>query len=303
VASKPSSMLWKITGKDIKDSYLFGTMHILKQADFEIKESVKQAFKTADQLVLEVDLGDPATQMGMMQHVVMRDGQTIDKLIPEAIYQQLDDNLTNNMGVGIEMFKTWQPMMLMSMLLKDIIGAQPASFELTLIQMAEAQSIEVFGLETAEEQLNFFHDIPYKEQAKMIEEYLTKKEETAKGFEDLTRYYLAGDIDELHKYAEEESKKVNFSTNEIIDKRNKSWIPQIEANAAKKPTFFAVGAGHLGGPNGVVALLKAKGYKPRYRFTKCLWWAGFVAGTECCYYFSSRRPFCPFPTFVFYFTW
>lgn len=260
VASEPSSMLWKITGKDIKDSYLLGTMHVLKQADFEIKESVQQAFKTANQLVLEVDLGDPATQMAMMKHIVMKDGQTIDKLIPESTYKQLDTNLNANMGIGIEMFKNWQPMMLMSMLLKDIIGAQPASFELTLMQMAEAQNIEVIGLETAEEQLNFFHDIPYKEQAQMIEEYLTKKEETAKGFEDLTRLYLAGNIDALHQYAEEESKKADFSTSEIIDKRNKNWIPQIEANAAKEATFFAVGAGHLGGPKGVVALLKAKGY-------------------------------------------
>jgi uncharacterized protein YbaP (TraB family) len=46
----------------------------------------------------------------------------------------------------------------------------------------------------------------------------------------------------------------------LLDKRNQNWIPLIEKNITSKPTFIAFGAGHLGGKNGVVALLRAKGY-------------------------------------------
>jgi uncharacterized protein YbaP (TraB family) len=48
---------------------------------------------------------------------------------------------------------------------------------------------------------------------------------------------------------------------EMLDKRNQKWIPMIEKIVKEKPTFFAVGAGHLGGAKGVLNLLQQKGYK------------------------------------------
>ena len=46
----------------------------------------------------------------------------------------------------------------------------------------------------------------------------------------------------------------------LLVKRNKNWIPKIGEMATAKSTFFAVGAGHLPGKNGVINLLKAAGY-------------------------------------------
>jgi hypothetical protein len=46
----------------------------------------------------------------------------------------------------------------------------------------------------------------------------------------------------------------------FIDDRNKKWIPQIRESLASKRTFIAVGAGHLGGPNGLIRLLEKEGY-------------------------------------------
>ena len=47
----------------------------------------------------------------------------------------------------------------------------------------------------------------------------------------------------------------------LLDKRNKNWIPVIAKAVAIKPTFIAVGAGHLGGKKGVINLLRKQGYK------------------------------------------
>jgi uncharacterized protein YbaP (TraB family) len=48
--------------------------------------------------------------------------------------------------------------------------------------------------------------------------------------------------------------------NVLLDNRNQNWIPKIEKVAKEKPTLFAVGAAHLPGENGVIALLRKKGY-------------------------------------------
>jgi uncharacterized protein YbaP (TraB family) len=47
----------------------------------------------------------------------------------------------------------------------------------------------------------------------------------------------------------------------LLQKRNENWIPVMARMMAEKPTLFAVGAGHLGGPQGVVALLRKSGYR------------------------------------------
>jgi len=256
-----SSLLWKIEGSDIKTSYLLGTFHILKQKDFNLKQHVKDAFAESEQLVLEIDLDDPNMQMDMMQNVVMKDSITIDQLMDEKTYEALNTKLTQNAGVGIQMFNTWQPMTLISMLLKDIVGEQPASFEMALMEMANTQEKELLGLETIKDQLNFFHDIPYKSQASMIEEYLNDAGEVEKGFNKMTEIYLLEDVEALYSFVKEEAKKDDFDMTQLLDQRNANWIPQIKKFATEKSTFFGVGAGHLGGKKGVISLLKEAGFK------------------------------------------
>ena len=46
----------------------------------------------------------------------------------------------------------------------------------------------------------------------------------------------------------------------LLVQRNKNWIPVMADKMLTKRTFFAVGAGHLGGPMGVISLLRAEGY-------------------------------------------
>ena len=46
----------------------------------------------------------------------------------------------------------------------------------------------------------------------------------------------------------------------FLDNRNNNWVPQIETLIKNNRTFIAVGAAHLGGPNGVIRLLEARGY-------------------------------------------
>ncbi|MBK6949221.1 MAG: TraB/GumN family protein [Haliscomenobacter sp.] len=55
-------------------------------------------------------------------------------------------------------------------------------------------------------------------------------------------------------------KEIAAFENLLLVNRNRKWIPIMEKMMSEKPTFFAVGAGHLGGPQGVVQLLRDSGY-------------------------------------------
>jgi uncharacterized protein YbaP (TraB family) len=148
-----NSLLWKIEGNGIEQSYLFGTIHVLPQADFEMKPKVAEAFNECKNLVLELDLSKPGLQEEMMKYSLMTDGTTIDKLLSKEDYEGLGVMLKETTGISIEMVNSFKPFVISTLLLSRYIDGQPASFELSLIQMAGQAEIRILALETVESQL------------------------------------------------------------------------------------------------------------------------------------------------------
>jgi uncharacterized protein YbaP (TraB family) len=121
------------------------------------------------------------------------------------------------------------------------------------------------GLETVEDQVNVFEKIPYADQAKALVELIKEiKKDSNSGkaeFKKLLDLYLAQDIDGMVVMSGEEFfGDLENGEAELLTNRNQKWIPKIKAMSKEKPTFYAVGAAHLGGPNGVIRLLMKEGY-------------------------------------------
>jgi uncharacterized protein YbaP (TraB family) len=72
--------------------------------------------------------------------------------------------------------------------------------------------------------------------------------------------YKSRDPDKLEELSVSQLKEDKEFMTRLIDDRNAAWIPKLETAFKERPTFVAVGAGHLGGKKGVIKLLRAKGY-------------------------------------------
>jgi uncharacterized protein YbaP (TraB family) len=77
---------------------------------------------------------------------------------------------------------------------------------------------------------------------------------------EMIQVYLKKDVNALYQFMKDKGVTDNFESTMLI-KRNKNWIPKMKKAMKESPSFFAVGAGHLGGKSGVLALLRKKGYK------------------------------------------
>jgi uncharacterized protein YbaP (TraB family) len=154
-----------------------------------------------------------------------------------------------------------KPFILSSMLYPALLGCAPASYEATFVKMAQEQKKEILGLETVQEQLGLFDKIPYGEQSKMLADMVNKEDEAKQELQKMMALYKTQDVEQLHSLTA--SSMFNFQQYEdlLLDSRNQHWIAGISRYAAAKPTFFAVGAAHLGGPKGVLALLQQQGYQ------------------------------------------
>lgn len=254
-----NSLLWKVEGNGIKPSYLFGTVHVLPQADFELKPKVVKAFESSEFLVLELDMSNPNMQMEMMRYAPMADGQTLDQLFTQADYKVLDSILVGTVGMGLGMVNTFKPFIISSFLIGRLIDGQPASFEASLVQMAAAGENKVVGLETMSEQMAVFDAISYESQAEDVLEMVYKEAEMKRFYQEMINLYrnelVSALYDQTTSYVDDE-KEIDL----LLHNRNKNWISQIGELTREKSAFIGVGAAHLGGDEGLVKLLRDAGY-------------------------------------------
>lgn len=257
-----NALLWKITGKDLKaPSYLFGTVHIT--CDATLSEPVKKALEETAQLYLEIDMADPMLQLKMVSQMMLEDNGSLKKMLSDADYGVIDKLFTDKMGMSLDALQTVKPLFLSMMLLPHLLDCPIQSFEQELLAVSAAQNEPVFGLETVENQLKALASVPVQEQLEeLLKSAKNNLDRDAAELQKVMEVYRSQDIEGLLKMSlESENTTTSKYTADLLDKRNRNWIPVIAAAAAQKPTFFGVGAAHLPGDEGVIKLLRKQGYK------------------------------------------
>lgn len=257
-----NSMLWSIVDPKAPadTSYLFGTIHQISQADFAITDKIQNAFDKSEVLMTEIDLTDPGMFAEMMPRLVMQDGMTLDKLLSEEDYQTLSKFMTENTGQPLAMYNDKKPFMASMVIINFFIEGTPASYDMTLTQMAQERGLEIKGLETVSEQMDVLDKIPDKEQAEQLLEMINDVEKTKESFAAIVEAYKAEHLEDLNKLLDE-NLEVGDEKSAMLDDRNIKWIPTIEEAIKENNSFIAVGAGHLPGELGLITLMREKGYE------------------------------------------
>lgn len=256
-----NTLLWEISGKGLeKPSYLFGTIHMT--CDASLKEKVTKALDSTSLLVLELDMDDPAMAMQMMKSMYMKDDKTIKDFLSDEDFTFLNNFFKEQMGVPLESMQRMKPFFLTAMFYPKLLDCPMQVVEQELMKVAHEQKEEILGLETIEEQLSIFDEIPYEEQ---VHDLLTSAKGDLKNdketFNKMLEIYKNENINQLANLTETDTtQSLSKHLDKMIYDRNRNWIPKIGAFAKEQPTFFGVGAGHLAGEFGVITLLRKEGY-------------------------------------------
>lgn len=257
---KEKTLLWKVEGNGLAaPSYLYGTIHIMCPDDITVTPSIRSAFDASRQLYLEMDLDDPMTMAKIMMGITMKDGSSLKTLLSEQDYDSASSIFTTHTGLPLEMLARSKPMLLLAMLYPSILGCAPEGWEQEFMKMAKEKNMDVLGLERAEDQIAVLDSIPYKVQAEMFLKTVYNLDSTKESFNKMVEVYKKQDIQEMVSMTSDDE---SFGTYEqvLLRNRNRNWIPVMAEAMEKKPTFFAVGAAHLAGEDGVITLLRRKGY-------------------------------------------
>ena len=258
--AQDSSLLWKISGNGLeKESYLFGTIHIICKEDFLMDQRITSAFDQSEQLIMELDMSDPQLPVKMQQVSLNPGMKNLQSELSDSTSSALDDFLTTNYGVGLAQMGILKPLVLSSMVLVKLLPCpEVESYEGFFTARATAASKPIAGLETVEFQMGMFDQIPQSVQLAELSKMLTG-DDSRQELKKLVQTYQSENIHILHEAMNSSGMMADYR-GLMLDDRNRNWIAKIEESIRAKSVFVAVGAGHLGGELGVISLLKNAGY-------------------------------------------
>ncbi|MEM1105565.1 MAG: TraB/GumN family protein [Pseudomonadota bacterium] len=261
--------IWTVADEDTA-VHMFGTVHILKPETEWKTPALEALLGEIDALYFEADVASPeaaARMAGLVPRLgVFQDGTKLTDLLDASQLKEVEEAaaLIGLPMAAIEPIKPWLATVQMSVLALQQQGyAADSGVESVLTVEAEAQGIPLRFLESAEQQLNFFADLPLDDQVDFLVTSAIQIEDDPTMLDTMVEEWAEGDVDDLAAMMAEPDVMGSQEVYDVlIVERNQDWTAQIEALLeAEAGTFLiAVGAAHLAGDDSVVEMLRAAGY-------------------------------------------
>lgn len=257
-----NSLLWEVSGKGLKQkSYLFGTFHLMCRGDIQFSPQLKTAVSNAAEMYMELDMDDPAVMLGGMMMMNMKDGKKLKDLYTEAEYEKLSSFFKDTLHMPMNFLERVKPYFLVAMMYPKMMPCKTVSgVEEELLKLAKQNKKEIKGLETLEFQAAVFDTIPYELQAKELLKSIDSLPAYTLYFDSMLQVYKDQQLDKMVTLFNDEEFGMQEYQDILLDNRNRNWVTQLKVLMKKESVFVAVGAGHLVGEKGLIALLKKEGY-------------------------------------------
>lgn len=260
-----NSLLWRISGNGlVYPSYLFGTIHIICKEDFIWTAAMERSLKDCKRVCYEMNILDPTLQMKVGMGMLNTGGTPLKDLLGDEYYKKLEAYAAEHIkNIPFNSLSMLKPMAISTILSTSTLDCkEQIGYELEIKnKVSEEVGKNILGLETAEDQIAIFNAVPEDLMAKQIRDFLDNggDKKAKQQFDLMLKYYQQQDLYNI-------SQMMNAEENNYIDQgvflndRNKKWVEKMAGMMQENPTFFAVGAAHLPGENGVINLLRKMGY-------------------------------------------
>lgn len=255
-------LLWHISGKGV-DSHLFGTMHSEDPRVTTLPAVVERHYAAATTVVLEVAL-DAQAEMAAAAQMMLPAQSSLTSLVGETLSTQAKKAMQSRdiPPEVTERLQPWATVLVLSMP-KPQTGLV---LDKLLYQRALQDGKKFQPLERAEDQIAIFTALTIDEQKELLRNVLKEYQSYPALFEQMTRAYLSRDLTQLVKIGEANPMTSDSALQEkvmssMLEQRNHRMVKRLQPMLQEGKVFVAVGALHLPGKEGLISLLRQRGYK------------------------------------------
>ena len=268
-AAAERSVVWSVRGEH-NTVYLFGSIHVLRPGDVGLPRAAETAYDDAEQLVMEIDMDDPAVAdplalaSQMQRYAQLPAGQSLESALG-ADYPAVATHL-REAGLDPALLDGFAPWFVGMMALQLEIarrGFDPAhGIEQQVTDRAVADRKPIRGLETPADQFAVLGGLSLPEQKRFLLMTLEETEQTDARLDQLLNAWRSGDTATLAQVLSEEFEEFPELYRPLTEERNRAWVEQLAGLLDDRDDYLVVvGALHLVGRNSVVDLLRQRGYR------------------------------------------
>jgi uncharacterized protein len=252
-------LLYKLTSSHTSNvSYLMGTMHVADNRAFAFESQACELMKQCSVYIGEMDLGTVDAQI-VQEAFNLDEAQKYSSVFSPKKFLKYSKILKKSFDIDLINHDNIAPIFLQSIIASTLLGNErKQSLDQYLYTKAISFDLLTKGLETSEEQYHIAKNLDITIQMKQFTSLCRNPSKFAKQLNHLCNLYQIGDDTQLYL----SSKKSLGSFRKImLNQRNPIMAERIIEHTSKQACFISMGAGHLKGNIGVIALLKRNGVK------------------------------------------
>jgi uncharacterized protein YbaP (TraB family) len=260
------SAVW-LASKGEEKVYLGGTVHLLRPSDYPLPAPFETAYQDSATLYFETDItgmSDFSVQARMMQELLYSDGRTLQSVLDAPTYAALAAHVADT-GLPMQMMERFKPGMLISTLQViefQKLGFTPQGVDAYFNSRALGDGKQVGELESVDAQIGFVATMGEGVENEFVRSSLHDMEAIDTAMEQMIAAWRSGDnatLEALFVADMKEDYPALYDT--LLVRRNTAWVEIIDTMLETPGTeFVLVGAAHLVGEDGLLSLLKRKGY-------------------------------------------
>jgi len=277
VRTQPARMPFYVATHGAVTIYLLGTLHVGDPDDYPPNQPFRQpilaALNASPTLALELSPDDLLVSQDDVSKYGVCAHPCLPRLLPDPLWQKLAARLRGNPDALAEIrrMRPW-----LASLLVETYDSLSAGLQTEYGTEAQLQNVflrlkgrRVVGLETLDEQMRAFTNLTLAQQREMLAQDLVQTPaQNVADVKALAHLWRVGDADAIAAWEIARTEKIardkrvsDSVDNRIVYERNRRFVTRmLQIAAPNKPLFVAIGALHLGGPKGVLALLRQRGF-------------------------------------------
>lgn len=259
-----NSILWEVSGNGLANSsYLLGSLKFIGEKEYVLHREIPEKLKSVKIFAIEDEV-DHHAQHELNKALHFPKGQSLATALSQDQYKKVVSFFTSEFNVPSKTFKkkfaSLKPLALSIAMTRLSLHEGVKFYDIELLKMAKDYNLDTYSLEGIEREAQAFDAFPVEEQIKALMHSVENFEMQKSEYKKLEAAYTRGDIDKVFEYSLHPFENNETFIEEFYFKRNQEWLPKLERMFADRQAFVAVGVTHLEGDQGLLALLKEKGY-------------------------------------------
>ncbi len=267
-----AQLLYEVSGNgtDAK-SYILATNKLCNITFLDTIPNIFKIFGTCDKLITDISINDAQALQALREAALLPDSVQLKNYYSETDYQTIDQALFLTLQMGLEQLGRMKPAYLTELYRNELLKRwlqynENTSSEIFFQAVAEQQGMPIFALDETGEALYMMFDREplhwQMQELKKITEYPEREIQLEKAI--LTQY-KQGQLNEIAYLITTPNNisTLSYSDYQVFAQRNITWVKRLEPHLKEGKAFICLNANYLGGEKGLLACLRAAGYRVR----------------------------------------